>query len=81
VKVKLQLFAVARQWADTGFLELELSNPATIGDVRRELLARWPKLSQFGRHLRFAVNTEYADDATPISPEMEIACIPPPSGG
>jgi molybdopterin converting factor small subunit len=81
VKVKLQLFAVARQWADADSLELDLSNPATIGDVRRELLARLPKLAQFGRHLRFAVNAEYADDATPISPEMEIACIPPPSGG
>ena len=45
------------------------------------VIVRLPKLSQFGPHLRFAVNAEYADDATLISSEMEIACIPPPSGG
>jgi molybdopterin converting factor small subunit len=81
VIVKLQLFAVARQWAEADCLELDLPNFATVADVRRALLLRLPKLSQFGPHLRFAVSADYADDATPISSEMEIACIPPPSGG
>jgi molybdopterin converting factor small subunit len=81
VKEKLQLFAVARQWAEADCLELDLPSSATLADVRRALLLQLPRLSQFAPHMLFAVNAEYAVDATPISSEMEIACIPPPSGG
>jgi molybdopterin converting factor small subunit len=31
--------------------------------------------------LLFAVNGRYAEDATPIGPEAEIACFPPVGGG
>ena len=31
--------------------------------------------------MMFAVDTRYADDATPIPPNADVACIPPVSGG
>jgi molybdopterin converting factor small subunit len=32
-------------------------------------------------HVVFAVNAEYADDASVIPPGASVACIPPVSGG
>jgi molybdopterin converting factor subunit 1 len=81
MKVNVKLFAVARQWADTEAVELELPESATVAQVRSALLESLPRLEQFGRQLRFAVNSEYADDSTPVPVDAEIACIPPVSGG
>ena len=81
MKVSVKLFAVAKQWADTDAIELDLPAPATVATVREALLTRLPKLAQFGSNLRFAVDTDYADDATLISADSNIACIPPVSGG
>jgi molybdopterin converting factor small subunit len=79
--VHVRLFAVVRQWAGAPALDVEVPGTGTVGDVRRAMLARMPQLQRFGGHLRFAVNSDYADDATPIGADSEIACIPPPSGG
>jgi molybdopterin converting factor small subunit len=38
-------------------------------------------LSTLLPHVLFAINAEYAGDATPIPAGAEIACIPPVSGG
>ena len=81
MKLAVKLFAAARQWADADRVELDVPSAATIADVRRELLFRLPILAQFGPHLRFAVNADYADEDTPVSPESDVACIPPVSGG
>jgi sulfur-carrier protein len=81
MKVSVKLFAVAKQWADADAVELNLPAEATVASVREALLARLPKLAQFGSNLHFAVDTDYADDATPISADSKVACIPPVSGG
>jgi molybdopterin converting factor subunit 1 len=81
MKFKIQLFAVARELAGAAAIELDLPPSATVADVRRELIARLPQLGQFGRQLRFAVNSEFADDGTPVPSAAEVACIPPVSGG
>ena len=79
--VHLRLFAVARQLAGSDQLELELPTGATIGDLRRALLARVPALAPMAGHLLFAVDAEYASDATALSATSDVACIPPVSGG
>lgn len=81
MKSRLQLFAVARQLAGRDVIELELPEGATIADLRRELAVAVPALASLIGHLQFAVNTEYASDATPIPPNADLACIPPVSGG
>jgi sulfur-carrier protein len=81
VKVNVQLFAVARQWAAADSIALDVPEGATVADVRQALLARLPGLAPFGPQLRFAVNAEYADDALPIPAAADVACIPPVSGG
>jgi molybdopterin synthase catalytic subunit/molybdopterin synthase sulfur carrier subunit len=81
MKLTVQLFAVARQWAGAETAELDLSANAKVADVRRALLKQLPKLEQFGSQLRFAVNSAYADEESEILENAEVACIPPVSGG
>ncbi len=79
--VTVKLFAVARQLAGADKIELDMNGAITVADVRRKLVEQLPHLAQFGPQLRFAVNAEYADDATPLPANSEVACIPPVSGG
>lgn len=81
MRIRLQLFALARQALGCESVELELPSDAKVGDLRRELVARAPKLEAAASHFAFAVNQEYAADATPLVAGDEVACIPPVSGG
>lgn len=81
MKITVRLFAIARDAAENGTLELELTEGATIGTVRRELVARLPELAAMSTALRFAVNEDYAHDDTVVQASDEVACIPPVSGG
>jgi sulfur-carrier protein len=81
MKIRIKLFAVARQWAGADSVEMDLPANATVGAARAALLNQLPKLSEMGSHLRFAVDEEYADDNTSISAGSNVACIPPVSGG
>ena len=81
MKVRLRLFAVARQHAGTDEITIYLEGGKTIGDLRRALINAVPELGPLADHLRFAVNSDYAGDATAIEETDEVACIPPVSGG
>jgi molybdopterin converting factor subunit 1 len=81
MNVRVRLFAAARQAAGRDAVELELPTAATIADLRRSLAERFQPLSTLLPHVLFAINAEYAGDATPIPAGAEIACIPPVSGG
>lgn len=82
MKVKLKLFAVAKQAAGADVIDLELpDHGATIAHLRRELARQVPQLAKITEQLAFAVNARYAADNVPIPPNAELACIPPVSGG
>ena len=81
MKVTVKLFAVARDRAGAGEVEVELSPPATIGRLRSALAEQYPPLRDVVPHVRFAVNNEYSGDAIEITSPCEIAVIPPVSGG
>lgn len=81
MKVKLKLFAIAKQLADHDEIELELPTGSTVQNLREALVDSIPDLQPMLDTLRFAVNSDYATDETPISESDELACIPPVSGG
>ncbi|MGE0607089.1 MAG: MoaD/ThiS family protein [Pirellulales bacterium] len=81
MQINVQLFAVARQRAGSGSIELELPSGATVAMLRVALVAAVPTLADTAPHLRFAVNSDYAADATVIPADAQVACIPPVSGG
>lgn len=81
MQIEVQLFAVARELAQTPLLRLELPEEATVAELRTELVRQAPKLAGIAPLLRFAVDRDYATDDTRLGPGMEVACIPPVSGG
>ena len=81
MRVELQLFAVARQLAGQPSITLELTEPATVAELRRVIAASCPSLAPLIPNLMIAVDAEYANDDDVIHPGAEIAAIPPVSGG
>ena len=81
MKIRVRLFALARELAGADVVELELGKGSTIADVRRELAGAHPALRSIVPHVMFAVDSDYAADDASITPESEVACIPPVSGG
>lgn len=81
MNVRVLLFAAARELAGTAQIELELAEPATIGQLRRRLAEEFPRLAGLLPQVMFAVDAAYARDDDPLRPNCEIACIPPVSGG
>ncbi len=81
MNARVRLFAVARLIAGRDRIEIDLSEGATVADLRRALAERVPELAGILGQVTFAVGTTYADDTTPLSPNADVACIPPVSGG
>jgi molybdopterin converting factor subunit 1 len=79
--VQVKLFAAAKQAAGTDSVTVDIMEPPTVEGLRRALAAQFPPLARLLNHALFAVNTEYVSPQTTISPDDEIACIPPVSGG
>lgn len=81
MKLHVKLFAVARQRVGREAIEVELPEPASVRQLRGAIAEQYPPLAQVLAHVRFAVNSDYASDATTIPPAAEVAIIPPVSGG
>ena len=81
MRVQVKLFALARQLAGEETAAVDLPPSATVRDLKATLAERYPPLADLLRHTRFAINADYASDATPVPADAEIACIPPVSGG
>ena len=76
MEVTVKLFAILRERAGARELTLELPEGARVQDALDSL----GELAD-GLPLVMAVNREYADADAPLSPDDELALIPPVSGG
>ena len=81
MKVRVKLFAAAKQAAGSDSVEVDVSDRSTVGNLREALSIRFPELRTLLRHAMFAINAEYVATETPLHADQEIACIPPVSGG
>jgi sulfur-carrier protein len=81
MKLRVQLFAVAKQIADADQLALDVVDGVSIADVRRAVVAAVPALDAILEHARWAVDAEFVDDDHRVTEQSEIAVIPPVSGG
>lgn len=73
------LFARARDLAAAP--SLVVASARTVADLRRELVALSPALSELVSVSRVAVNHEFAADEQELREGDELALIPPVSGG
>jgi molybdopterin synthase catalytic subunit/molybdopterin synthase sulfur carrier subunit len=77
----VRLFARARDLAGTERIAVDLPATATAGELRRQLAVQIPALSGLIERSALAVAGEFAEDSHLLSPDAEIALLPPVSGG
>ncbi len=78
--VRVLYFAAAREVAGASREELS-TVPATVAELRRELVARHPALARILPRCRIALGEEFVDDAAPVPDGAEAAVVPPVAGG
>jgi molybdopterin converting factor subunit 1 len=81
MKISVKLFAAAKQRAGSEAVEVELPPSATVAQLRSALAEQHPSLASLLPHARFAINSNYATDQSPLPATAEVAIIPPVSGG
>ena len=81
ITIVVKLFAVYQEAYGTPELTLELPVGATVADVRDQLLAEHPELSQWRDLTRFGVNLQFVEPDTVLQLGDEVVFIPPVSGG
>ncbi len=82
IAVNVRLFAMLRERAGTGSLELRLAHGATVEDALARLAVELPLGELLERlPVRAAVNREYAAPERVLAAGDELALIPPVSGG
>lgn len=73
-------FAAARERAGVSREELPFSG-GTVKDALDAICAAHPSITAIRKHLRVAVNQEFARDGDAVPDGAELALIPPVSGG
>jgi molybdopterin converting factor subunit 1 len=81
MKLRVKLFAVARQRIGRDEIDVELPDSATVRHLRSALAEQFSPLADVLRSARIAVDNDYAADTVLLSAQSEIALIPPVSGG
>ncbi|TWT90462.1 ThiS family protein [Pseudobythopirellula maris] len=81
MKIRVLLFAGAREAAGADSIDVELADNAVVGDVRRAIADQTPQLASLAERSRISVGAAYATDSDPAPPDAEFALIPPVSGG
>jgi molybdopterin converting factor subunit 1 len=79
--VSVKLFARARDLAGAEVVSVTVPDQATVADLRHRLASAYPALRSLLGRSALAVNNEFADDATILLPQAELALLPPVSGG
>jgi molybdopterin converting factor small subunit len=82
MKHEILLLGRTRELAGLETTTVELPEVATVGMVRAELEQRHPELGPLLPSCAIAVDHRYLDDRSTLGPPgVEIALVPPVSGG
>lgn len=79
--ITVLLFASVAEKAGTRRLEFPDGTGTTVGDIRDQLVERYPALEPMLPNLLFAVDEEYVRTDAPVRAGQTVAVIPPVSGG
>lgn len=75
------LFGPAREAAGSDRARVEIPVPATAAEVLAALGRAHPALVSLIPRSRVAINRRYVDVGTRVTPDDEVALIPPVGGG
>ena len=81
MRVNVKLFAIVREKAGLGELQVDVPEGSTVATAAEALSARLPAVGEHLRRAAFAVNQSYTPRETVLRDGDELAVIPPVSGG
>ena len=81
MKVKVLLFAQARQIVGQESAEVTVESGCTVADLKQSLAAAYPDLESLLSRSSIALDQQYAVDSDIVNSDVEAAMIPPVSGG
>lgn len=81
MNISIALFASARDLVGSNSVNLDLSETATVCEMRNALVEGYPELASLLSNSVFSVDHEYANDDVKLRDGVEVALIPPVSGG
>jgi MoaE-MoaD fusion protein len=79
--ITVRYFAAAREKAGVSSEAFQLPPGATVQTLLDAVFAKRPALQGLARHLRVAVDEEFAPPTLPLTDGAEVALIPPVAGG
>ena len=79
--IRVQFFAQLRDAAGISDATLDLADGATVADLLEAAYTRWPKLRRFDKSLLFGSGLEFVRRDHVLSPNEQIAIMPPVQGG
>ena len=81
MNVRVRLFAAVRDAAGCPWLDIELPEGADVAQLRSARALRLPEISDLIGRAMFALGNRYATDTEKVTPNADVALIPPVSGG
>jgi molybdopterin converting factor small subunit len=81
MRVRVKLFAAARELAGASEVAVDVREGATLADVECALLNEVPALERIVAHARWAIDAAFAAGDSIVTERAEVALIPPVSGG
>lgn len=81
MKIKLLLFAAAKEIVGANQLVIELSDGDNVAALKAAVNKKHPAIADLVARSAFSVDQKYASDETLIEDSSEVAMIPPVSGG
>lgn len=81
MRVQVRYFAAVREAVGRSDEPLEVPEGSSIAALHTLLESRHPALVRHRPGLRFAVGERFAPPETPLTPDAQVALIPPVSGG
>ncbi|MNX13076.1 Molybdopterin synthase sulfur carrier subunit [compost metagenome] len=79
--VEVKLFAMLREAQGADRIALTLPRGATVGELKREIAARFPALAPFLPTTRLAAALRFVSEDHVLVGGQELALVPPVSGG
>jgi molybdopterin synthase catalytic subunit/molybdopterin converting factor small subunit len=81
MRVRVVYLGILKDFAGKSTESVELADGARVSDLWLQLVTMYPKFKGFASSVAVAVNQEYAPPATQLSDGVEVALLPPVSGG
>jgi molybdopterin converting factor small subunit len=81
MSVTVNFYSYVKDLVGTAQITETLPGDATLGDLFKELIQRFPKLAPMEKSLLLAVGVEYQPRSYILRPADEISIFPPVQGG